>query len=860
MEDLQSSAIIVLAIVGSILLVVRNRSEWMPAFSRENLCVVAKRAPSVTRALKQLLLPGTAMVVYGLILYVPDQSAALRRALGVTFFPGGDFPEIGFRASWKQGVAWIAINILFLGSLWLYHRLTIEKDSRKPEGQRSEPLDPVTVAAGGLLLSVSAQVLFVGPLVSSPQVLLSPLRYSILLAIIYVALTRSAFIGKPKSAILILSVALSLISIFTFIGEYLIPIIVIPATLFIFTFYFPEKDRRFNLRESLDAILAYAGAMAALMFSMQLFRLFPSGRPANVMQAVYLTAVWLGPAIICAFLMNFAQKIVNFRWWGIAICQAFVAMLCYIIYTTWGGAMALTAVPLALMIFCSIALMVRLTGNWASHLVAWGAIFGLIGIGVAFEKLLPQLSPVKNGYTTTSSKVDDKFKDYYDKWEKFHGKNEPIILIAAAGGGIRAAQHVADSLAYADDYTRGAFGNHIFAISAVSGGALGALIWDSARNDGLFPRYSTNERGVRFLNGEVVNRFFTSDFLSPSANELVLHDLPHAAWPWSTSKAKRDEALEAAWLSAWKAMRSMSEGRSADDWEFKRSFEMNVDLYGLQPILVFNSTSAADGQLTVRSNVPLMADGNRVLSPTVHRVHAVLDSARFPFVSTVGYECSNEAALGPIPSEEQKCSRNVTYSHTLAITDGGYADNSGLASINYIISKLSTVGADPSRIFVVFISSNPEDGRSFIDGNRFDSSSLTGTIFSPILMLDTARAGRAAAYRKLVAGAVEKDNFIEWSLTNATSNDIPGSILKHAQSGDASSSEKSSGISVNESQRNSKEDAIQISKTLPPLGWTLDTVAARGISLVSESHTFFMSQGCKAGIGLGKSLCSMLIE
>lgn len=510
-------------------------------------------------------------------------------------------------------------------------------------------------------------------------------------------------------------------------------------------------------------------------------------------------------------------------------------------------------------------------GHRTRHIVAWGGLVVAVLAGIAFGHLLPQTRNENAPQPTASAGPADDFSAYYTAWKKLHRTDEPIILVAAAGGGVRAAQHVADSLAYTDDYTNGAFGEHVFAISAVSGGALGALVWHSARQENLFPSYDRIPKAHRFDNGAVVNRFFSNDLLSPSANKLVLHDLPYAALPWKTPPAQRDTALFDTWIAGWRATERAKVGAVADGGQFTSRFVMDPKNYGRMPILIFNSTSAADGKLTLRSNVPVMNAGDRVLSPNVESARAAMESALFPFVSAVGYGCSNEPATGTIPLKQKDCSKEPLYPHAVAITDGGYADNSGLGALSELMNKLLAAGADKNNIYVVFISSNPEDGRAYVGGSLYDSSSLTGTVFAPMLMMDSARAGRAMANRRSAVTMVAKDHFIEWSLADTVKEGIPDVVIAHTmqadagpkattgKSGDAASATASADAGDIQQGKQDAKYAAQTAQIMPPLGWTLDATAAQGISLVSESHAFFMNQDCQARLEAAHLLCKALV-
>jgi hypothetical protein len=74
----------------------------------------------------------------------------------------------------------------------------------------------------------------------------------------------------------------------------------------------------------------------------------------------------------------------------------------------------------------------------------------------------------------------------YAIWRDRHRDlQDPLILMASAGGASRAAYWTGTVLRAFDDRTEGTFFDHVFAISSVSGGTLGAVgyvAWLSERN------------------------------------------------------------------------------------------------------------------------------------------------------------------------------------------------------------------------------------------------------------------------------------------------------------------------------------------------------------------------------------------
>ena len=73
---------------------------------------------------------------------------------------------------------------------------------------------------------------------------------------------------------------------------------------------------------------------------------------------------------------------------------------------------------------------------------------------------------------------------HFAQWQQHRaadGADAPIIVVAAEGGGVRAAVWTAFALARLDEATCGAFGRRVYAISGVSGGSLGAAFYVAQR-------------------------------------------------------------------------------------------------------------------------------------------------------------------------------------------------------------------------------------------------------------------------------------------------------------------------------------------------------------------------------------------
>src|SRR5690606_37338373 len=86
--------------------------------------------------------------------------------------------------------------------------------------------------------------------------------------------------------------------------------------------------------------------------------------------------------------------------------------------------------------------------------------------------------PAESGNATAPS-----LHQHFDAWRQLLPDHEhsPVFVVAAAGGGLRAAYWTALLLAEMDDRTCGQFGRHVLAASGVSGGSLGLALYAAQR-------------------------------------------------------------------------------------------------------------------------------------------------------------------------------------------------------------------------------------------------------------------------------------------------------------------------------------------------------------------------------------------
>ncbi|MBS1203065.1 MAG: hypothetical protein H6R22_1574 [Chromatiaceae bacterium] len=135
--------------------------------------------------------------------------------------------------------------------------------------------------------------------------------------------------------------------------------------------------------------------------------------------------------------------------------------------------------------------------------------------------------------------------EHYQAWRRDNpplqpvGDREPLILVAASGGGIRAAYWTASTLATLESIP--GFSQALFSISGVSGGSLGAAVYTSVKRLQL-----ESGRGSDTLTE--VERALSQDFLSPAVAGLLFPDLLQrfvpVPFPWTDRQRFLELAFE----------------------------------------------------------------------------------------------------------------------------------------------------------------------------------------------------------------------------------------------------------------------------------------------------------------------------
>ena len=322
----------------------------------------------------------------------------------------------------------------------------------------------------------------------------------------------------------------------------------------------------------------------------------------------------------------------------------------------------------------------------------------------------------------------------------------PVLVVATAGGGIRAAYWTGSLLAALEDRYGAAFSDHTFAISGVSGGSLGAATYVALLDPdpALAARLRCADGARRSLRACAAT-VLGQDFLAPVVGAMLFPDLVQRFWPRPVLGWDRGRALEASWERAWSANGLPN--------------LMAQPFYGLwsgdaatlhRPLLLLNSTLVESGERVIVTPVRLpqpdtfagalqlttLTPVNPPLSAAAHL------SARFTYVS-------------PAASIHDGAGQLVGH-----LVDGGYFENSGADTAAGVVSALRAAAARRTPavtldICVLLIINEPGERAATVHKLPAASRWLTELLAPPTALLEAreARGWEAeSAVRLLVPG------------------------------------------------------------------------------------------------------------
>jgi hypothetical protein len=331
----------------------------------------------------------------------------------------------------------------------------------------------------------------------------------------------------------------------------------------------------------------------------------------------------------------------------------------------------------------------------------------------------------------------------------------PVFVVAAQGGGIYAASAAMTFLAAMQDRCSN-FSRHVFAISAVSGGAIGSAVFQSlvsehaSRDDTCFPAPEAERLTP------IVSRIATDDHISALVASTPYDWLVKSVFlpNWSIERA---EALKTSISASYPSSIAVQKSPTA----LARKASTYWQPEATPPALILASTSVETGQRVAFSPMSLnrLGDGNIYafqdlqvsLSPaSAHAladltlIDAAVTSARFPGV----------LPAWPITYASQVSTSGLGSGfRRLNFVDGGYADASGASTAAEIIAALrqyieSAKLTDKVSLHLILVTDNE---------TTVDIASKDGTEFSDLIApINTLLNVRQLLARSAVTRAIKE--------------------------------------------------------------------------------------------------------
>jgi hypothetical protein len=298
--------------------------------------------------------------------------------------------------------------------------------------------------------------------------------------------------------------------------------------------------------------------------------------------------------------------------------------------------------------------------------------------------------------------LERAFDDWYRRAVTLHppGSTIPVIIVAAEGGGIRAAYWTATSLAAVTDQVP-QFADHCFAVSGVSGGSIGALVYDAivARRLDAAGAGANDPRPISAILGPApklqddVRPMLKFDVLSGTLAALAQPDLfqrfiPAAVLPDREKALER--GLETGWSSAF------------HNDLFGAPFLATMNAHPRLPNLFLNGTVVETGERIVTSNVHVhnslsfrnAFDAFDQMNVDIPISAAAGMSSRFTYVSPAGkivYNGSDKDKARVPATCTAGDAANPNYRRALFghVVDGGYFENSGAVTAAEIVAFIA---------------------------------------------------------------------------------------------------------------------------------------------------------------------------
>lgn len=360
----------------------------------------------------------------------------------------------------------------------------------------------------------------------------------------------------------------------------------------------------------------------------------------------------------------------------------------------------------------------------------------------------------------------------------------PVVFVAAEGGGIRAAYFTAQVLAAIQDRCP-EFARHLFAISGVSGGSVGAALFagmlDALPERAVAERLDCSQRLPKSTPfGERTEQVLKTDFLGPLSATLLFPDAFQRFLPFPVPAWDRARTLEASVEDSFQTV-------VGTDF-MKRSLYSYWSPQRNTPLLLLNTTHVETGNRTVAS--PLI-----LLEERFHRLTTLFD-----FVPSADFRISTVAVTSARFPLVTPAGAVVNGDRKLRFVDGGYFENSGAVTLAEAIDVAMQAAHQINRTIrpvVIRIGNSPS--MLAATENRPASSEVEG---APPMGLGELMSPVRAMFNTRNARGVLAAQALESTVTTLQDNGVPSDYVEFQM-----------GV-----------DSVQI-----PLGWQLSMVARKAL-------------------------------
>jgi hypothetical protein len=365
----------------------------------------------------------------------------------------------------------------------------------------------------------------------------------------------------------------------------------------------------------------------------------------------------------------------------------------------------------------------------------------LVIVAVVFS-LFPRLD--NHGVRTLSAprhagrSLDEVLERWYAQAPALPDGRKNFVVVATAGGGLRAAYWTATVLGAIQD-NAGDFRRQLAAVSGVSGGSLGATVFVTLLAQRPVCAQAGTGAGAYECAGQAV---LTQDFLGPTVAALLFPDLIQRFLPLDLPD--RAKALEQSWERAW-----TEAGFRENPWS-DRGFRALWVGEEFLPALLLNGTHVETGRRVITSNLDIarsaavfrdaydfyeLAPAGKEIRPST----AAHNSARFTYVSPAG-----------------------TLADRTHLVDGGYFENFGAVAARELLEAAVARFGDRIRPIAILISNDPNLTASDFPQKppgaprSVPAQSWAGEVLSPLRALLHTRDARGLLAAAELRAAAER--------------------------------------------------------------------------------------------------------